>query len=155
MGVKTRVQLTEPASGPVTLTLRDKDKSFAERACSCACGSQKIEAELFLSLSSSLSNFNETATVAFKFTSIMQLPIFNSHATSINSIHIQTVTVFSPTECSFITLKPTPLTIHIANNIMIYAWVHAWVHKKKNRKPQKRFVISSLRTNKGRRGRRN
>lgn len=39
MGVKTRVQLTEPASGPVTLTLRDKDKSFAERACSCACGS--------------------------------------------------------------------------------------------------------------------
>lgn len=89
MGVKTRVQLTEPASGPVTLTLRDKDKSFAERACSGACGSWKIEAELSLSLSVFIAiHFNETATVALKFTSIMQLPILNSHATSINSIHI-------------------------------------------------------------------
>lgn len=129
MGVKPRVQLTEPASGPVTLTLRDKDRVLQRERVVVHVGLRKLKRSS-LSLSSSLSNFNETATVAFKFTSIMQLPIFNSHATSINSIHIQTVTVFSPTECSFITLKPTPLTIHIANNIMIYAWVHGYIRKK-------------------------
>ena len=129
MGVKPRVQLTEPASGPVTLTLRDKDRVLQRERVVVHVGLRKLKRSS-LSLSSSLSNFNETATVALKFTSIMQLPILNSHATSINSIHRQTVTVFSPTECSFITLKPTPLTIHIANNIMIYAWVHGYIRKK-------------------------
>lgn len=87
MGVKPRVQLTEPASGPVTLTLRDKDRVLQRERVAVHVGLRNLKRSS-LSLSSSLSNFNETATVAFKFTSIMQLPIFNSHATSINSIHI-------------------------------------------------------------------